>query len=127
MRHKSLAIICDASPKAKHDEPKQQMGCFFLLLLARIESWGAYQNLPEVWLPVFGLPNHLSVGTLQRLSTLLPSSATAPQKLGAANLVAESHTKTVLAEPATKQERKKLPLAALTNNSNQVFLLVGCS
>lgn len=76
-------------------------------------------------MPVFGLPNHLSVGTLQRLSTLLPSGATAPQKLGVASLVAESHTKAVLAEPATKQDRKKLPLAALRNKSVQVSVLVG--
>ena len=72
--------------------------------------------MPKVWLPVFGLPNHLSVGILQRLSTLLPSSAPAPQKLGVAKLVAESHTKSVLAEPTSKQEKKKLSLAALKNN-----------
>ncbi|CAE7230782.1 unnamed protein product [Symbiodinium sp. CCMP2592] len=80
LQHKSIALICDASPKAKHD----------------------------VWLPVFGLPDCLCVGTLQRLSTLLPSTATASQKLGAASLVAESHTKAMLAEYTTKQERKKL-------------------
>lgn len=64
----------------------------------------------KVWLPVFGLPDCLCVGTLQRLSTLLPSAATASQKLGVASLVAESRTKAVLAEHTTKQDRKKLSL-----------------
>ena len=75
-----------------------------------IELYNAGHGELEVWLPVFGLPNCLSVGTLQRLSTLLPSSATASQKLGVASLVAESHTKAVLAEPTSRQDKKKLTL-----------------
>ena len=77
-----------------------------------------------MWLPVFALPDHLSVGTLQRLSTLLPTTASAGDKLAVAAMVAESHTKAVLGEP-TRPEKKKLHLAAY--NAQSALGLIGTS
>ncbi|CAE7658675.1 unnamed protein product [Symbiodinium sp. CCMP2592] len=79
---KSVAILCDASPKAK-----------------------------MVWLPVLAIPGLVSVGTLQRLSTLLPSNATAEEKLQVAAMVADSRSSTLLSDSKKAELKKKLPKA----------------
>ena len=78
-----------------------------------------------MWLPVFALPDHLSVGTLQRLSTLLPTTASAGDKLAVAAMVADSHTKAVLGEQTKPQDKKKLHLVA--HNAQSALDLIGGS
>ncbi|CAE7198608.1 unnamed protein product [Symbiodinium sp. CCMP2592] len=79
---KSVAILCDASPKAK-----------------------------MVWLPVLAIPGLVSVGTLQRLSTLLPSNASPEEKLQVAAMVADSRSSTLLSDSKKTDLKKKLPKA----------------
>ena len=53
------------------------------------------------------------MGTLQRLSTLLPSTATAEEKLQVASMVADSRSSTLLSEPKKAELRKKLQLSLI--------------
>ncbi|CAE7218603.1 unnamed protein product [Symbiodinium sp. CCMP2592] len=78
MTMKSLGVLCDSSPMAK-----------------------------MVWLPLLSVQGVLSVGTLQRLSTLLPSTATAEEKQQVAAMVADSRSSTIMADPNKKAELKK--------------------
>ena len=75
---------------------------------------------------MFALPDHLSVGTIQRLSTLLPTSASSTDKLAVAAMVADGHTRATLAEPTNPKEKKKLPLAAYRHTGHKVQLVI-CS
>ncbi|CAE7765448.1 unnamed protein product [Symbiodinium sp. CCMP2456] len=79
MTFKSFGIVCDASPKAK-----------------------------MVWLPLFFWPDTIGLGTLQRLSALLPSTATSDSKLEACGLIADSRTRNVLGETKKSELAKKL-------------------
>ncbi|CAE7579412.1 unnamed protein product [Symbiodinium sp. CCMP2592] len=78
---KSLAFLCDASPK----------GCV------------------DVWLPVVAANQFASVATLQKLSALLPSTADASEKMKAAQQVADSTTKLLVASRDKKEHRPKMP------------------
>ncbi|CAE7800271.1 unnamed protein product [Symbiodinium sp. CCMP2592] len=82
MKYKSVGLVCDASPKAK-----------------------------MVWLPILVMPETIGIGTLQRLSTLLPSTASSDDKMKVATMISESRTMSVLAEMHKKDLKKQLPKA----------------
>ncbi|CAE7212877.1 unnamed protein product [Symbiodinium sp. CCMP2592] len=71
----------------------------------------AENQMGNVWLPVLAIPGLVSVGTLQRLSTLLPSNATAEEKLQVAAMVADSRSSTLLSDSKKAELKKKLPKA----------------
>ncbi|CAE6939951.1 unnamed protein product [Symbiodinium sp. CCMP2592] len=64
---------------------------------------------PEVWLPVVAANQFASVATLQKLSALLPSTADASEKMKAAQQVADSTTKLLVASRDKKEHRPKMP------------------
>ena len=53
------------------------------------------------------------MGTLQRLSTLLPSNATAEEKLLVASMVADSRSSTLLSASKQTELKKKMQLSLL--------------
>ncbi|CAE7572183.1 unnamed protein product [Symbiodinium sp. CCMP2456] len=81
MKFKSVGVLCDASPKAK-----------------------------MIWLPIIVMPNKIGLATLQRLSGLLPSSASPEEKMEVAAMVADSRTRNVVAETKQKDLKKQLKL-----------------
>ena len=65
---------------------------------------------PEIWLPIIVMPNKIGLATLQRLSGLLPSNASAEEKMEVAAMVADSRTRNVVAETKQKDLKKQLKL-----------------
>ena len=64
----------------------------------------------EIWLPIIVMPHKIGLATLQRLSGLLPSSASPEDKMEVAEMVADSRTRNVVAETKQKELKKKLKL-----------------
>ncbi|CAE7236720.1 unnamed protein product [Symbiodinium sp. CCMP2592] len=62
-------------------------------------------------MPLITMGSLVTVGTVQKLSTLLPSSVAAQQKLEAATMVAESATVCLGNENKKTANKKKLPKA----------------
>lgn len=56
------------------------------------------------------MPNKIGLATLQRLSGLLPSSASPEEKMEVAAMVADSRTRNVVAETKQKDLKKQLKL-----------------
>ena len=61
----------------------------------------------KLWLPVITMGSFVSLGTVQKLSTLLPSSASAEDKLHVASMIAESATASLVADDKRAAAVKK--------------------
>ena len=61
-------------------------------------------------MPLFFWSDTIGLGTLQRLSALLPSTATADTKLEVCGMIADSRTRNVLGETKKSELAKKLKL-----------------
>ena len=95
-----ISVMCDASPKGKLDAPR---------LHQSIQVYTQHGFVAtKLWMPLITMGKFVSIGTVQKLSTLLPSSATAQQKLEAATLVAESATASLACDNNKKAAKKKL-------------------
>ncbi|CAE7741926.1 unnamed protein product [Symbiodinium sp. CCMP2456] len=66
--------------------------------------------LCDVWLPVVSVNQFASVATLQKLSALQPSTVDAAEKMRAAQQVADSTTKLLVADRNTTEHRPKMQL-----------------
>ena len=100
---KSLAFLCDASPKGCVDA--------FRLQHAAVKSENIrYTTELQVWLPVVAANEFASVATPQKLSALLPSTADASEKMKVAKQVADSTTQLLVAGRHTNEHRPKMKL-----------------
>ncbi|OLQ00981.1 hypothetical protein AK812_SmicGene16301 [Symbiodinium microadriaticum] len=109
MKFKSVGLICDASPKAKMDAARLQGSLF---RISRFDISHVFCDCPDrqIWLPILVMPETIGLGTLQRLSALLASTASHDEKMKAAALISDSRTMSVLGEMQKKENKKQLKL-----------------
>ena len=77
-------------------------------------------------MPLFFWPDTIGLGTLQRLSALLPSTASSNSKLEACGLIADSRTRNVLGETKKSELAKKLKLGLQWCSSRPLTANVHC-
>ena len=67
-------------------------------------------SIPKVWMGLVSTKDKAFMTALQRLSNVVPSTATHAEKMHVAGLVADSLTETLAADPKKQQQKPKAPL-----------------